>query len=136
MFSIKRLLSIAAVVGFLISPALVPAFGLDYEAKPVNWVLHAPGKAIGALSGGVVCGLFSGPVDDGFHASKTATNHLAGAFGDEKGTTENLAAAPICCPAGMLVGGARGIGRGFLHGAKKGWNKPFSRWSYVTTEEK
>ena len=28
------------------------------------------------------------------------------------------------------------IHHGFWHGFKTGWNKPFSRWSYITMEEK
>ncbi len=136
MIFIKRLLFSAIIVNCLISPALTPVYGLDYEAKPVNWALHAPGKAIGAISGALVCGLFSAPVDDGFHAGKRATTHIAGVFGDENGRTEQMAAAPVCYPVGFVVGGVRGIGRGILHGAKKGWDKPFSRQSFVTIEEK
>jgi hypothetical protein len=132
----KRLLSSAIIVGCLISPALTPVYSLDYEAKPVHWVLTAPFKAVGAVSGAAVCGLISAPADDGFHAGKRATTHIAGSFGDEKGKTEQLAAAPVGYPAGFVVGGVRGVGRGLLHGAKKGWDKPFSRWSFVTTEEK
>lgn len=136
MLVLKRLLSSAIIVSCLISPALTPVYGLDYEAKPVNWVITTPFKAVGAVSGAVVCGLFSAPVDDGFHAGKTATTYIAGAFGDEKGRVEQLAAAPVGYPVGFVVGGVRGVGRGFLHGAKKGWEKPFSRWSFVTMEEK
>ena len=74
----KRLLSSAIIVGWLVSPALIPVYSLDYEAKPINWVLHAPFKTVGAVSGAGVCGLFSAPVDDGFHAGKRATTHIAG----------------------------------------------------------
>lgn len=132
----RRLLSLAIIMVCLISPALIPVYSLDYEAKPINKVLHAPAKVVGAISGAVVCGLFSAPIDDGFHAGKRATTHVAGAFGDENGKTEQLAAAPVTYPVGFVVGGVRGVGRGFIHGAKKGWDKPFSRWSFVTTEEK
>ncbi len=135
MIFIQRLLSSAIIVGFLISPTLLPAQALDYEAKPINNVIRAPFKALGAITGGAVCGLFSGPVDDGFHAGKKTTTEIAGKFGDEKGRTEQLVAAPIGYPLGFVVGGVRGMGRGFIHGAKAGWDKPFSRWSFVTTEE-
>ena len=136
MIVFKRLLSPAIIVGCLISPALTPVYSLDYEAKPVHNVIAAPFKALGAVSGAVVCGLFSAPLDDGFHAGKRATTHIAGAYGDEKGRTEQAAAAPVGYPAGFVVGGVRGVGRGIIHGAKKGWEKPFSRWSFVTSEEK
>ncbi len=136
MLLFQRLLSSAIIVGFLVSPALLPAQALDYEAKPVNNIINAPTRTLGAITGGAVCGLFSGPVDDGFHAGKTATTHIAGAFGDEKGRVQQLVAAPVGYPLGFVVGGVRGFGRGIVHGAKAGWDKPFSRWSYVTTEEK
>ncbi len=136
MLFFQRLLFSTIIVGFLISPALLPAYALDYEAKPVNWLIQAPTRTVGAISGGAVCGLFSGPVDDGFNAGKKATTHIAGAFGDEKGRVQQLVAAPIGYPLGFVVGGVRGFGRGIVHGAKAGWDKPFSRWSFVTMEEK
>ncbi len=136
MVFVKRLLSSTIIAGFLISPALTPVYALDYEAKPINWLIKAPFRAVGAVSSGAVCGIFSGPVDDGFHAGKTATTHIAGAFGDEKGRVQQAVAAPVGYPLGILVGGVRGFGRGVMHGAKKGWEKPFSRWSFVTMEDK
>ena len=132
----KRLLSSTIIAGCLISSALTPVYALDYEAKPINWLIQAPVRTVGAVSGGAVCGLFSGPVDDGFHAGKTATTHIAGAFGNEKGRVQQIVAAPVGYPLGFLVGGVRGFGRGVIHGAKAGWDKPFSRWSFVTMEEK
>jgi len=136
MLFLNRLLSSTIIVACLTSPALAPAYGLDYEAKQINWALEAPKKTAGAISGGAVCGLFCGPVDDGFHAGKTATTHIAGMFGDEKGRVQQLVAAPVGYPLGFVVGGVRGFGRGIVHGAKAGWDKPFSRWSFVTMEEK
>jgi len=135
MLSFKRILCSTIVVSGLISPALSPALALDYEAKPVNAVISAPFKAVGALSGMATCGLFSGPVDGGFHQAKKSTSKLAGAFGDENGKPEVLAAAPIMGPVGLAVGGVKGVFKGAVHGAKKGWEKPFSRWSFVTAEE-
>lgn len=123
----------AAILSFA---ALVPASALDYEAKPIKWLLEAPIRTAGALSGGAVCGLVSGPIDDGFHTGAKATKRLAGTFGDEKGNMEILAAAPIMGPPTAALGGAHGLVRGFHHGMKLGWEKPFSRWSYITEEEK
>jgi hypothetical protein len=116
--------------------AVVPASALDYEAKPIKWCIEAPFRTAGALSGGAVCGFVSGPIDDGFHTGARATKRLAGTFGDEKGNMEILAAAPIMGPPATFAGGAHGLVRGFAHGMKLGWEKPFSRWSYITEEEK
>lgn len=133
---LKRILCSAIVIISLISPALTPAFALDYEAKPINSIITAPFHLAGAVTGGAVCGLFSGPVDDGFNAGKKATSRIASALGDENGKLEILVAAPIGFPLGLVVGGVRGFGKGVAHGTKTGWEKPFSRWSYVTMEEK
>jgi hypothetical protein len=116
--------------------AMVPAYALDYEAKPIKWCIEAPFRTVGALSGGAVCGLVTAPIDDGFHTGKRATKRLAGTFGDENGNMEILAAAPIMGPSATVAGGAHGFVRGMWHGAKLGWEKPFSRWSYITEEEK
>ena len=133
MFS--RILCSTILVAGLISPALTPALALDYEAKPVNAVITAPFKACGAIAGMAACGLFSGPVDGGFHQAKKSTSKLAGAFGDENGKPEIAAAAPIVGPVGLVVGGVKGVFKGAAHGAKKGWQKPFSRYSFVTMDE-
>jgi hypothetical protein len=113
-----------------------PALALDYEAKPVHWVLMAPWRTAGALSGAAVCGLYSGPVDKGFHNTLRSEKKLAGEFGDENGALQLMAASPVSVPAGVTVGGAKGFMSGVAHGYKVGWNKPFSRWSYITMEEK
>jgi len=116
--------------------AVTPALALDYEAKPVKWVIEAPVRLVGGLAGGIVTGTVSEPIDDGYHWACKGTKHVAGKFGDEKGTGQLVAAAPIGGTAGLLLGAGHGVTYGFLHGFKKGWNKPFTRWSYITMEEK
>ncbi len=135
MVRFRRILCSALFVSGLISPALSPALALDYEAKPVNWVIKAPIRTVGALSGMATCGLFSGPVDDGFHQAKKSTSKLAGAFGDENGAPEIAVAAPTVGPVGLMVGGVKGVFKGAVHGAKVGWEKPFSRYSFITMDE-
>ena len=116
--------------------ATIPAFALDYEAKPINWCLQAPVRLVGGLTGGIITGGVSEPVDDGYHWFLKGTQHVAGKFGDEKGTGELAAAVPIGGSVGLVLGAAHGVPYGFFHGFKKGWDKPFSRWSYLTMEEK
>jgi hypothetical protein len=131
-----RLGQIMSQVAILSFATVAPAVALDYEAKPIKWLIEAPFRTAGALSGGTICGLTSGPVDDGFHTGAKATKRLAGTFGDEKGNMEILAAAPLVGPPTAVVGGVHGVVRGFYHGMRLGWQKPFSRWSYITEEEK
>ena len=120
----------------MMASATAPAMALDYEAKPIMWVLQAPFRTAGALTGAAVSGGVSGPIDDGYHWFLKGTQHVAGKFGDEEGAGQIAAAVPIGGSTGMVLGGARGVYRGFFHGFKKGWEKPFSRWSYITMEEK
>ncbi|HMP51975.1 MAG TPA: hypothetical protein PKD05_10525 [Candidatus Melainabacteria bacterium] len=120
----------------MMASATAPAMALDYEAKPIMWVLQAPFRTAGALTGAAVSGGVSGPIDDGYHWFLKGTQHVAGKFGDEEGAGQIAAAVPIGGSTGMVLGGAHGVYRGFFHGFKKGWEKPFSRWSYITMEEK
>jgi len=119
-----------------LSATVGPALALDYEAKPVNWVIQAPFRLVGGLCGGIVTGGVSEPIDDGYHWALKGTQHVAGKFGDEKCTGQLVAAAPIGGTTGLVLGAARGVPYGFFHGFKKGWEKPFSRFSFITMEEK
>lgn len=130
--TVKRLLCSA----LLLASSVTPALALDYEAKPINWCIQAPVRLVGALSGAVVNGAFCGPVDDGYHWSLKGTKHVAGKFGDEKGAGQLAAAAPLGGSVGLVLGGGYGVLDGAWHGFKGGWDKPFSRWSYITMEEK
>jgi hypothetical protein len=120
----------------LVASAVSPAIALDYEAKPVNWVIQSPFRLVGGLAGGIIRGGVSQPIDDGYHWMLKGTTHIAEKFGDEKGTAQLVAAAPIGGSVGLVLGAAHGVPYGFLGGFKKGWEKPFSRWSFITMEEK
>lgn len=120
----------------LMTGAVAPALTLDYEAKPIMWCLQAPIRTHAALEAGLFCGLVSGPIDDGYHWFLGGTKHVAEKFGDEKGAGQIAAAVPIGGSVGLVLGGAHGVYRGFFHGFKKGWAKPYSRWAYITMEEK
>ena len=126
----------AVCSALLVGSAVAPALALDYEAKPVNKVLQAPIRLAGGLTAAAVCGLVSGPIDDGYHWFLKGTKHVAGKFGDEKGAGQIAAAVPIGGSVGLVLGSAYGIPDGAWHGFKTGWEKPFSRWSYITMEDK
>ncbi len=130
--TLGRVLCAVALMGSAVAPALA----IDYEAKPVMWVLQSPFRLAGALTGGVVTGAVSGPIDNGYHWFLKGTKHVAGKFGDEKGEAQVAAAVPIGGSTGLVLGSAYGVHHGWWHGFKTGWNKPFSRWSYITMEEK
>jgi hypothetical protein len=132
----KKILGQLVLSATLMVSAVAPAMALDYEAKPVMWVLQAPFRTVGAVSGAIVSGGISGPIDDGYHWFLKGTNHVAEKFGDEKGWGQRAAAVPIGGSTGLVLGSAHGVYRGVFHGLKKGWEKPFSRWSFITMEEK
>jgi len=119
-----------------IASVTLPAFALDYEAKPVAWVLAAPFRTAGGLIGGAFTGAVSGPIDHGFHDALKFENKAAGNFGDERGALQRTVSAPVAIPAGIAVGGTVGAPKGFWHGFQRGWKKPLSRWSFITMEEK
>lgn len=130
--TIKRVL----ISTLALASSIAPALALDYEAKPIMWCIQAPGRLVGGLTGAVVSGGFSGPVDDGYHWFLKGTKHVAGKFGDEKGAGQIAAGVPIGGSVGMVLGTGYGVLDGTIHGFKTGWSKPFSRWSYITMEEK
>ncbi|MBK7747139.1 MAG: hypothetical protein IPP57_05575 [Candidatus Obscuribacter sp.] len=130
-------LVLSALVASAYLPVIAPeASAMDYEAKPVSWVLQAPVRTVGAVSGALFSGAVSGPIDDGYHWFLKGTNHVAEKFGDEHGWGQRAAAVPIGGSTGLVLGSAHGVYSGFFHGWKKGWEKPFSRWSFITMEEK
>jgi hypothetical protein len=131
----SRLFKVASIAVVLAS-AVSPALALDYEAKPINWLLQAPVRLVGGLAGGIVTGGVSEPIDDGYHWFLKGTEHVAGKFGDEHGQGQIAAAVPIGGSVGLVLGAAHGVPYGFFRGFKKGWDKPFSRWSFITMEEK
>jgi hypothetical protein len=64
-----------------------------------------------------------------------ARESLAATFGDENGWKQNIAGALIGWPAGMAFGVPYGLVKGAQHAASVGWEKPFSKESFVVTNE-
>lgn len=139
--TVRLMSKLTILQGVLISSlafasSVAPALALDYEAKPIKWCIQAPIRLVGGMSGAIATAGFSDPVDHGYHWFLKGTQHVAGKFGDEKGTGQIAAAVPIGGSAGLVLGTAYGPLDGACRGFKNGWNKPFSRWSYITMEEK
>src|SRR5205814_1457577 len=126
-----RVLCTAALMAASVGPALA----LDYEAKPVDWVIKAPIRLTGALTGAVVSGGVCGPIDRSFHWFLKGSKHVAGKFGNEKGVAQIAVGTPIGGAPGSVLGAGYGVPYGVVQGFKEGWSKPFSRWSYTTLPE-
>jgi hypothetical protein len=131
----KVLLGKVFGVAALVAASSAPAFAIDYDAKPVKWVITSPFRLAGALTGAAVSGVVSGPVDDSYHWFLKGTQHVAGKFGDEKGRAQLAVGAPTGGAVGAVLGAGHGVVYGAAHGFKSGWEKPFSRWSYITMEK-
>lgn len=131
----KNLTKVLGVTAMVLASTITPCLALDYEAKPVNWVLQSPIRLVGALTGVVVSGGFMGPVNHGYGGFVKGTHHWAEKFGDEKGMGQNMAAAPTGGVGGIIVGSGYGVLSGIKNGWRQGWEKPFSRWSYLNVYE-
>jgi hypothetical protein len=70
-------------------------------------------------------------VDSLWRVPKNTQRSLAEKFGDEKGFQQNVVAAMIGIPAGMVMGVPIGALRGAKHGIGSGWEKPFSTESFI-----
>lgn len=74
-------------------------------------------------------------VDTAYKCPYSATKGLAGAFGDENGWKQNIVGAVFGIPAGMAFGVPYGAVKGGQHACSVGWDKPFSKESFVVTNE-
>jgi hypothetical protein len=129
--TVSRLLLAAALFA-----SVAPSYAIDYQAKPIMWCIQAPVRLVAATSAALICGGINGPIDDSYHWFLKGTKHVAGKFGDENGAGQIAMAVPIGGTTGAVLGAGYGVLDGAWHGFKTGWNKPFSRWSYITSEEK
>ncbi len=64
-----------------------------------------------------------------------ATKSLASAFGDEDGWKQNIVGALIGIPSGAVFGVPYGVVKGGQHAMSVGWDKPFSKESFVVSNE-
>lgn len=60
-----------------------------------------------------------------------ARESLAETFGDKSGWKQNIVGAVIGWPAGIAFGVPYGLVKGGQHAASVGWEKPFSKESFV-----
>jgi hypothetical protein len=92
------------------------------------------GKSVAGTSTAMVVDVPEGIiVNTAYKCPYAATKGLAGAFGDENGWKQNIVGAVFGIPAGMAFGVPYGLVKGGQHAASVGWEKPFSKESFVVT---
>ncbi len=74
-------------------------------------------------------------VDSVYKCPVKATKSLAAAFGDENGWKQKIVGAVFGIPAGAVFGVPYGAIRGGQHAASTGWDQPFSKESFVVSNE-
>lgn len=97
----------------------------------------ADGGGVKGLAGSGAAFLVDVPqgiiVDSAYKCPVKATHSLAEAFGDEKGWKQNIVGAVIGIPCGAVFGVPYGAICGGHHALTVGYEKPFSKESFVVS---
>ncbi len=115
----------------LVGTVVAPSYADDDTFKSV---VQFPLRLLGSAAGTVV-GAPEGAVKDGVKGAKMSTKWVAGKLGDEDGQFQTWTGALLGGPVGIVGGAAYGMFDGGLHGAKTGYEKPFSKESFTFKEE-
>ena len=120
--------------------SLIVAFGLSLGMTIPSYADGALGD-VASLFGSATATVIDTPegilVDSLYRSPKKTWHTLAEKFGDENGLSENVAGALLGIPIGFAWGIPAGALRGAKHGMGSGWEKPFSKDSYIVgLEEK
>src|SRR5262245_39343145 len=112
------LLLASALVG-----TMAPSFAGDDTFENI---CQFPWRVAGSGVGTVV-GVPLGAVKDGVRGSEKATKWVAEKLGNADGTGQLWVGAIVGGPVGFVGGGAYGRFDGGVHGARTGYEKPFSK---------
>jgi hypothetical protein len=130
-FMHKKLASSLVLAVAMLGTLVAPSYADDDTFKKVA---QFPVKLLGSGVATAV-GMPEGAVKDGVKGSKMSTKWVAKKLGDEDGTFQTWTGAVLGGPVGIAGGAAYGIFDGAVHGAKTGWEKPFSKDSFTFKEE-
>ncbi len=128
----KKLVSYFAVAAAIIGSSVLPSLAEDDSM--VENVCAFPFKVTGAALGtvwGVPLGMTKGGVEGGMKTTK----YVAGKLGNEDSTLRLAASSVIAGPFGVVGGAAYGSVTGVIHGAKAGYNHPFSMEAFRFKED-
>src|ERR1700722_5927727 len=128
---VKKFVSYAAVAAAIIGSSMLPSLADDSK---VESACAFPFKVTGAALStvwGVPIGMTKGGVEGGMKTTKYA----AGKMGNEECPLRLAACSLIAGPFGVVGGAAYGSVTGAIHGAKTGYEKPFSVESFRFKED-
>ncbi len=120
---VKKFASYIAVAATVIGSCL-PALATD-----AGDVMAFPFKVVGS-SLSTVAGAPLGMTKGGVQGGMKATKYVADKMGDKECPVKTTIAAVVGGPFGVVGGAAVGTVKGVVHGAKTGYDKPFSMESF------
>lgn len=126
---VKKFASYVAVAATVIGSS-APCFADDMAGKALAFPFKVTGSAISTVWG-VPLGLTKGGVE----GSMKTTKMVADKMGDKECPVKTAVAAVVGGPFGAVGGGAVGSVKGAIHGAKTGYEKPFSMESFRFKED-
>jgi len=127
----KKLASSLALAVAMLGTLVAPSYA---DGDTFKNVVQFPVKLLGSAVGAAV-GMPEGAVKDGVKGSKMSTKWVAKKLGDEDGQFQTWTGALLGGPVGIAGGAAYGVFDGGVHGAKTGYEKPFSKESFTFKEE-
>lgn len=126
---VKKFVSYVAVAATIIGAGL-PAMADGFVEDACAFPFKVTGSAL-STAWGVPLGVTKGGVE----GSMKATKFVAGKMGNEECPVRLTAAAVLGGPFGAVGGAAVGSVKGVVHGAKSGYEKPFSMDSFRLKED-
>ena len=121
---VKKFASYVAVAATIIGSSVLPTLALD-----AGEVMAIPFKVVGS-SLSTVAGAPLGMTKGGVEGGMKTTKYVADKMGDKECPVKTTIAAVVGGPFGVVGGAAVGGVKGVIHGAKTGYDKPFSMESF------
>ncbi len=121
---------------FLIASALVGSMVAPSQADDSTFqnIVYFPVRVVGS-GVGMVVGVPLGFTKDGTKGYIKATQWVAGKTGNEDEKYHQIFGGIVGGPFGLIGGGAYGMFDGMVHGAKAGYDQPFSKEAFTFKDE-
>lgn len=124
---LKKFVPNMLVASAIIGSSVLPSFAASVGAGDV---CAFPFKVVGCGLG-TVAGVPLGVTKGGVQGSIKTTKYVAKTMGNEDSMLRLAAGAVVGGPFGAAGGASYGCVKGVIHGAKSGYNKPFSKESFT-----
>jgi hypothetical protein len=128
---LKKLASSFILASALVGTLVAPSFAGDDTFKSI---VVFPMRVVGT-GVGMVVGVPLGAFKDSVKGSIKASNSVSGKVGNDDHHGMQFVGSVIGAPFGFVAGGAYGMFDGAVHGAKQGYEKPFSKDTFTFKDE-